>query len=258
MAAFPVEAWNNYFHIGSSSQAPNVSDTALIAWLGKQDSSLGSGPHTNSGSPNYIFSSTKGMRFNAGTATGTIREVGLSSSALNQDMAIRTLVSPAIPKAIDQVLDVYYKFNITPPIIDFTGQVVIDSLTYDYTGRGMELDGTSLNAFSLFTPSPTAAFHDAYDGNIGAITAKPSGTIDDSSIPPVVTNTGAGFIDWTIKFGLDDAIFGGGIRSVSSVLQFGSLWGVQIQFDNASDGSAIPKDDTEVINFDLRMSWVRS
>jgi hypothetical protein len=242
--------WAEYMHVGSGNTAPDVSDTALQTWMAVGANTGPADVNANSGSPNYIISTIRARRWIAGVATGTIREVGVSSANTNTDMVVRALVSPVIVKAADQALDVYYKFSIWPSLIDVTGSI---GGLGSYTLRAKEVDDTfAPRAFNPLAPDSSPNAHVAWSGAIGSVTGSPTGSNDSSTsgLSPVIYDQGAGYTDYYVYWDLADGNFGG-INSVSSQnLTLSTAGGCQIGF-----GSTIAKDATKIFQLNLRQAW---
>ena len=249
--------WATRFNIGSSSTPPSVTDTALLAFLGVNNTSFTDNV-TNLGADDYQGQATRTRRFNAGNGTGTIREIGVSESTNNTNLSIRTLVTPEITKADAQILDASYRYTAWPSLIDGTGIVNIFGDDYDYTVRmGNVQDLTTV--FNQYIPNASAGLHTVYDGDIGSVTGIPTGDSSNAS-SLTITGQGSGFCNYTVGFGVDNGNVAGGIRSIASRIALGVSAGtaprIQVEFRNRGEGtgaldSTIPKNNTREISFDL-------
>ena len=187
--------WAAEIAVGSSATAPSVLDTSLGAWMAQGFAGYDS--NNTPTAPDYALQTTIVQRFNAGTATGTIREVGLSDSghADNANLSTRALVSPEVVKNADQVLDVYYRVWRYPDIVDRTGTVNIEGVNYDYIVRGMSFgDNQAPGNFGTHTTTNrigmrTDTANLACTGEIGSLTdGAPTGASNPWS------NLGAGWL----------------------------------------------------------------
>jgi hypothetical protein len=250
------------FHIGDSSTAVNVTQTALLGWLAQSGTAAASDVNATSGSPNYILDTIRAKRFDAGVGTGTVREFGAGYSSSNVNLTVRSLVSPEFVKASDQILDVYYRFYVYPDLTDATGQITITEdgtpVTYDYTSRGSELDSvTAIAAMQTMRPFASANSHQAYSGNISTITGSPAGTPYSCEAAPTVDTYGQGYCDYHCIWNVNQGNTGSGIRSVKSGFYQASSLGAQVQYSNASGGATIPKDNTKKLTLNFRRTWAR-
>lgn len=250
------------FHIGNSSTATDVTQTALLGWLAQSSTEAASDVSASSGSPNYILDTIRARRFDAGVGTGTVREFGAGYSSSNANLTVRSLVSPEFVKASDQILDVYYRFYVYPDITDATGQITITEdgtpVTYDYTSRGSELDSTTaIAAMQTTRPFASANAHQASSGNIGTILGIPAGTPYSCEAAPTLDTFGQGYIDYHCIWNVNQGNTGSGIRSVRSQFYQASGIGAQIEYSNASDSSTIPKDNTKKLTLNFRRTWAR-
>jgi hypothetical protein len=201
-------------------------------------------------------SQTYGRRFNAGVATGTIREIGIDGGSGN--LNVRALVSPDIVKASDQVLDIWYRFNVYPDLTDTTGTVTIDSISYDYTCRHGYVIYCK-NVMTQFRANLVSYLGLVSNGTIGAYTGDITGTTSGSS-SQVGTGNGSGYYDWYSYWGLDNGNVGGA-SAARSRLNIGqdisSNMTVQTSLAATVGGAAVPKDNTKTLRLDWRLTWAR-
>ena len=255
-------AWANDFHVGSSNTPPSVTDTALFAWLGVDNANI-TDSKINLGSPDYQGQTTRGRRFNAGNATGTLREIGINHLTSNTAMSIRALITPEITKSAEQILDAFYRFTAWPSLIDGTGIVNIFGDDYDYTVRMGNVQLLT-SMFDSYRPAGPTSHHQAYNGVIGSTTELPSGDSANASAVNI-TNQAAGVCDYTVEYNIDSGNVAGGIRSIASRIVGGDNVdrpSIQVEFSNRGEGvgvlgSPIPKNNTREISFDLGITWSR-
>lgn len=251
-----------YFFLGDDSTPPATNQTALLGHLGNTQTSVGTEINSDPTGPLYEFSTIRGRRFNAGVATGTIREFGVGDSAAqsNNDMLVRTLVEPEITKAADQVLDVYYEFICYPDLTDTVGQTTINGELYDYTLRvGNCIDFKyAMTNYIWSTGNTMLAYPDP--SVLGAITGFPT----EASVNCQANGSNAydapNGVMGTWLIGLDNGNIAGGIRCTAHAMNFGSLFDrpwVQIRWSRNSDNATISKDNTQTLQFKLRMAWDR-
>ena len=258
----------SYAAIGFNGTATDVSQTGLLSWQGDNNSYVGSDNPTFSGGPAYSHSNERGYRFNAGNATGLIQEMSIAASTNNNNVWSRHVISPGINKTVDNVLDVYYRSTIYPPLGDSVGQVTLGGVVYDTLSRAADLDQVAVNsAFggpSQWNPGWGSSGFRVYDGNIGAtITDVPTGnTTTDVGTKGNATYTAPNlYRDATVDGGLDDANIVGPPGGIRSILWPFSGFQVQCQFTAAvgepTAGGPIPKDATNIYGLVCRQSWGR-
>lgn len=260
-------SWSNYCHVGSNNTAPATSQTALFSWLGRSDtSSITEDGGTPTG-PNYEVTGYRKYRFNAGTATGTIREAGMGVNTSNSNLTTRILISPEMVKSAVQVLDIYYRITIYPDLTTtVTNNVNVSEdgtpVYYDVTSRSGRLGQYGCSAFGWFGHAQST-WTRVYDGAIGAITGQASGNNAGQwpnffnptygSITPI---TDGCYLDCTWHGGLDVGNLAAGIRSV--MVRYDQNFDHQFQFDAvATPGRLIPKDETKEIDLTFRITWHR-
>lgn len=251
--------WANasqYFFIGDNNTAPSFTDTALFGFLASTITNVG-GSNSNLGLPNYEWTSIKGRRFNAGQGTGTIREVGigLSNAQSNNTMVVRSLVTPEVTKAADQVLDVYYRFTVFPDLTDNSGQITIDGELYDWTTRVGQINQAT-QAYLDFK-FETYFYSALYSGSsLGTITQLPTGTVD---YPGAISNvyfdpngvTGTQYVG----LGSGNTVGAAGINGALAYFFYPA--GIQAHFSRVSDGAGIFKDNTQTLTLTWRCTWSR-
>jgi hypothetical protein len=261
------DGFGYYARLGSSSQAPAVTDTGCIALLGNMDSVRGnSNLVVNSSTIPYEVSQTVGHRFNAGTATGTIREMTVQgASSGNTNATSRFLVTPEINKTVDQILDTFWRFSFeryNGDIITTGVDVTEDgaSVLYDVITRGV--------GYGSINPSTVYRQFGIYQNSWACVTASALGaTVNDTvsgvtcsgiglSYPGGVTQAGdTAYRDVSIFMQLDEGNVGG-IRTVR--MRHDHNYDVGHQFTDQLTGTTkIPKDNTKELSLTFRTTWAR-
>ena len=264
MGATSTDNWRNYCHVGSGTSTPDPTDTALDTFMGSSNSRSGGAFTRQTADPWGIFEQQV-YRFNAGNATGTIREAGISWNTVTGSLFSRFLVTPAIVKNADQVLDIYWEFRMYrqgSDIINTNVDIPEDgiSVLYNTITRGSNYNsinpGTAFRQFGAYQGS----WNFAFSGPIGSITGSPSGTSDSSyglSYPgSVVPITDGAYRDVTWSAPLTEANVGG-IRCTRH--RHDHNYDVQIQYTDVATGTRlIPKDNTNILDLSLRTTWKRA
>lgn len=254
-----------YMNIGFGTSTPSVTDTTLGNWQARVSASVAG--IISPTAPDYALSMQRAGRFNPGVATGTVSEMGLSTSNLDNptNLGVRALLSPAIAKGVDNYLDVYHRLWMYPPLTDSTGQFLIDGELFDVTIRPFRIAGShySENIYGNWTctgssigtygyPSPLIAIDATaltYDG--GSQNSFPDGINKVSS-----GGSGPWWNEVEVNLDLTKANFANGIANTS--------WGVehhtcnlQMHFARVSDGLGVPKLNTQTFRMRLRTSATR-
>lgn len=252
---FPV---NQTGMIGSDATAVDVTDTAMGALLA-YTAGVGTVNSAISG-PNYERFSTWQYRFNAGVGTGTIREVGIGPHINGTELTCHQNVSPAVTKAADQVLDLYYRVTLYPDTGDDTGTVVLDGITYDTTTRASRIDNTGSENYRcagvVAHGSTLSGYNAAYDGAIGAITSYPAGSSNSDlrTHSTLAYSPNSKYRDMQYFVDLDGFNLGAGIRCATF---HGWPCGMQTSFSAQGSGNTIPKNNTKVLTLGWRVTWDR-
>ncbi len=244
--------------IGSDNAATQPADVSLGALLAGPDQSTLSNS-ANNGGPGYDFYSIMYERFVAGDGTGTIEEIGMFHSTSTTGLCCRAVITPIV-KGAANVLDMWYRCNCTPYILDKTGSVLIDGVNYDWTLRPYDVD--------LWT----RAWNGAGWGNSASATADPLHTnIWDSRGTGDIMNIHTGTIDfsgkksdWSTTAYLDECNFTlpDGIKTAYCRTDFGAQVGTEgglgvgfVATDGPNIGGGVPKDDTMYFTVQWNLTW---
>lgn len=260
-----AERIQNYGIIGDSDIAINDTQTAL----GNQTQATTSGANTSDSNyatgPLWALDHTKVHYFAAGTAT-TVKEFAVCGFQQQLDIYNRHLVSPWIPKSIDNILYMYMKHIVYPNLIDNTViGTTIAGETFDVICRAMDVDRAIYNgsaeSMTITTLGTGSSYQRHYPGDIGAITDIPAGSGEtnySTSSGAQAYGTGNHYRDWDFYAAINRANVPGGFLRSMMVPYTGSP--MQIQFNATSGpdiGKGIPKDDTKELNWTLRLNWDR-
>lgn len=259
-----------YAQVGTGNTPPATTQTSLQSYL----AGGGSGsPYptsiVNVGSPTYAAVWTWALQFAQGAVVGTISEVGVgweqtSGSNLFSRELIRDGGGNPITLSLtsfDQ-LTVYYELTVTPTVTDYTGSVVLDSITYNYTSR------------LLSASSFAAAVGAAIGQRLGAFQSFDTYTYANAALVPITDNSPTGdfisagsvtsanvlsyipgsyYNDTTLFWDVDKANDPAGITGIVPNNGFGNAVRYQIIF-----GTPIPKTNTKTLSLTIRGSWSRA
>jgi len=257
-----------YGHIGSSSTPAAVTDTTLGSELARSNSSDPNFYYQDpipAGPPDYYNYKTQYFRFNAGVGTGTVREVGCGTTP-DTLIDVRHVLGTPIVKAAQNVLDVYYRYSAYPDLTDDVGQVTLDGVLYDYTGRAADVglssyqleDGRSAGPVSY--PSDIGTYRYFTDGMaLGSITGLPTGGTPSIGLAYLTKSTSTyvasnHYLDFSWFIDLDGANDPSGFRGLVTPLWLNYI---QYIFSANSGGGTIPKTNTKTLSFTWRVSWSR-
>lgn len=254
--------------LGSSGSTPVVSDTTMTNILGisTTQQSYGAGSSNTTTLP-YYTSRYWTYRFIEGEATGNINQVAMAYGTVNtttntySGLFSLALVKDSngtpitITKLADEVLDVTYTLRIYVPELDVTGVTDISGVDYNYTVRASQ--AASWDPGYSF---PHVYYATAYTGEIGSLTSSPSGSQSNPSSSTMSSYVAGSFTrDIAVLWDLNEGNIGG-IRSVYLNLGRGGYSqsvGFQVEYSNAIDGTAIPKDATKRLTLNYRLTWGR-
>lgn len=257
----------DYVQVGTGSTAPANTDSALANWLAgtRRISGGGTGPTVTAsygGNPTYHTETTYTWEFDQGAAAGNLSEIGVgwasSGSLFSRALIVDGSNNPTtITVQAIEFLTVTYKLRMYPPTADVTGTITLDGADYDYIIRPAYAGGSTWASQGRRAYASAAANYAAsYTGDIGAMTAGPSGTTS-GALYAAADAYSAGSYKRTIGFdaGINTWNLAGGIRSVAFYpAGYGNenQMGWQCQFD-----PKIPKDNTKELSLTFDVSWAR-
>jgi hypothetical protein len=198
------------------------------------------------------------FRFNAGTATGNLSEVGVG---WNTGLFSRALIkdSNGDPTTItvlsNEYLDVTYELRLYPPLDDATFNVTISGTEYACVLRASDV--TSISYWPPVVGQQAQVYNTAglqiiaYNGDISAITARPSGVSATGFTPTgnaYSNNSLEATGSWQLP--LDSGNLSGGIKSIFFPTNHGAY---QVSFT-----PPLPKDNTKTLTLNAKVSWARA
>jgi hypothetical protein len=250
----------NNCQVGSGSNTPAFTDTALQAFITSTASTTSRVASTLSTSPYYAQHAVV-FRFAEGTAAGNLTEVGVGWSSTDGSLFSRALIldgggSPTtITILSDETLDVSYALRFYPKLIDDIGTTVFTGNiggSYDWIFRASEV-GTDKwdmelgSNLSMGYKSPLTLCR----GDIGPITGEPTLLTESISSTFLALTYVNSSLErkFSVSAGLTAGNLTGGIRSFVCNLGIGKF---QLQFD-----PAIPKTSSDLLEFVIKHSWGR-
>jgi hypothetical protein len=255
-----------YCRVGSGNTAPANTDTALVSQVAASNTVQGAAvTGVNRSGAFYSFRRST-IRFTAGTATGTLAEVGVSAT-VSGSLFSRALIldgggSPTtITVLADEVLDVTYELRVYPTLTDATGTVTIAGVTYDWTARPL-IPASYDNKWTTGIGteiSPRISVGNEFDGpsvaaTLPAQTSAMSGPVAAGIITRLAYSTGSYQRSFRFDLDLNDGNVAGGIgaffaSSESAAQMFGAwAWGLSPK---------LPKTSAYKATFTVRMTWGR-
>lgn len=261
--------WMRYCQVGSGNTAPNVLDTALANRIAGSDTQQASINGAQAEEPYFCWRRTT-IRFAEGVAAGNLSEVGMgwasSGSLFSRALILDSEGDPTtITVAADEILDVTYEFRFYPRLTDVTGSVTLTGNiggTYDYVMRAASVTssngstgwyiGASGESMARAYALPGTA---VYNGDIGLITGRPSGTNTyASSITASPYSAGSLEREFTAAWGPNDGNLSGGIRSFTVKMGIGTF---QFRVGLQGTDAAIPKTSDDELSLKFVHSWGR-
>ncbi len=259
----PVQS---FCRVGSGNTAPAFTDTALVSQVAVSSTVQSDTSGVDRTGAFYGWR-RRTIRFAAGTAAGTLAEVGVSATNAGP-LFSRALIldgggnPTTITVLSDEVLDVTYELRIYPAMADATGTVVIAGVTYTWTARplnnatydsrwggqylgcGVGFNTTSGNV-SVYGPLVMAT--------IPAQGSTPTSPVNGTSMNPQPYTAGSYQRSFRMDFDLNDGNVAGGIGAyfaASETNQTGGAWAWGIS-------PKLPKTNSFKATFTVRMTWGR-
>ena len=251
-------SWFTSMSIGSDGGATNPANPTLGNYLATNFNSIAPAATAgNDGSPNYTAWAIRVHRFEAGEGTGTVQEMGIGSAG-GSNLYARHVVTPAIPKAANQILDVYYKIIFWPSLTPVLGTALIKGVNYDTKTSFYDVDATD-GRYTQYLINNSTTDGRQYTGVEAGITDnQPSGTFVIGATPSNGAG-GSGFRDVEYFCSVDQGVTTTGfIRTF--IGRTNILHKFQTQFtatDGPSIGEGIPKDLTQQLTLNWQLTWAR-
>lgn len=252
-------------YVGTGTATPNFTDTTLTTFLASNNSSTGaSSPMSGwtyvaaSGPTPAYWTSTGSWTFPAGSATGTLAEVGIGgwiSTSPNYILQSHALIvdSGGSPTTITvlstEALTLTYTLNLYWDVTTHTGTISISGTTYSTSWLPQSINnpagspGNNAIGISLRLTG--------YNGSLGTALSNPTGangTNNDTGSVGTYT-IGNYFADVTYTCGINYLNFSGGITVLTISSNYHKF---QIGFS-----PAIPKDNTKSFTFVNRIAVAR-
>lgn len=246
-----------YCFVGTGNTTPAFTDSTLVAFLAQNNSTTSASLTYVSDSDGDYWRYLRTYRFNAGTATGNIAEVG--TGRRNDLLFSRALIldSGGLPTTItvlaDEYLDVTYEFRNYLDLTDKSAVATISGVAYTVDYRPSNI-GTAPQIFYPIAGQPSGAgLVRVYSTNtLGTTGGVPTpGSPSEADLGPIVGSYIADsyYVDFTGNFGLTAGNFVGGIGAIEME---SSQCHYQFKFT-----PKIPKDATKVMSITFRISWAR-
>lgn len=254
--------WLSACQVGSGTTTPNVNDSALASRIAGSNLVVATASGAQSSLPYYAWRRNT-YRFAQGVATGNIGEVGVGWATTGSLFSrARVLDSGGNPTTIsvqaDETLDVTYEFRYYPKTTDDTGTVTLTGNiggVYGWVMRASNVttDWQIAQGGTTQGSAATAVFR---TGEIGAVTASPSGTLSGAiAVSTSAYSTGSYERAFTVTAGLGEANLVGGIRSLFiSPMGLGAF---QFRFGLQGTDATIPKTNQDVLSIIVKHSWAR-
>ena len=254
-----ADDWMGYCQVGSGNSTPVVTNSALVARVAGSSVNAGESRAAQPSAP-YYYSVTRTFRFAVGVATGNLAEVGVgwaaTGSLFSRALILDTAGDPTtITVLADEVLDVTYQFRCYPPLTDTGGTVTLAGASYAWTGRASKVATYSSDEGWSGPEAATVkggngSIQSSFDGTIGTITGKPSGTGQAGVTASNLAYSAGSFSrEGTLTFELTQGNFAGGL---GAILYRQGMGCYQIGFT-----PKIPKDGTKVLALTVRTTWAR-
>ena len=258
-----------YASIGTGNSTPVATQITLDTPVAYSAINYNTDTVTYAGSPSYAVTHTMPYTFAQGAVVGNMAEVGIGSTNTTGSLFSRALIldtnsnpTTITLTSLDQ-LTIYYKLTINPPIVDGTGTVVLNSITYNYTTRLLaagtfcsSINSSGGGAFSYPYSNATSNGASTYAAGaaLAAITAASptgttSGTYTDPTTATYVANSFSrtAIVTWTPTQGIET----GGIQAIKLIFNNVTV-NFQIVFDKP-----IPKLNTTTLTLNFVFSWSR-
>lgn len=248
----------SHARVGSGDTPPVASNVNMEAQIAATATTAAADASGNASDAPYYGWYRRTWRFAAGTAAGTIREVGVGWGAGANTLFSRALVTNTVGVPIsltvlaDEVLDVTYELRLYAPTADVAFTFDMSGVTYNCVVRPSLVTSAQWQPRHVFGVASTAIDMAPYSGAINPlVTGRPSGTNTNGSSIAGVYAAGSFSRGYVASFALNAANFGpGGIRSC--LVESYYIGTFQCSFD-----PPIYKDANKVLSLDFTYTIAR-
>ncbi len=262
LASGSVDSSSDYCRVGTGTTTPAAGQTDLVSRFGGGTGTITSQSVSNSGAAPWYWDLEREYEFSAGSVDGAaLTEVGFFENS-GGDMFSRSLIKDGggTPTTITltalEVLYVTYVARVNVPNSDTTGTFTINSDTYNYTCRAANASEAAVWSPEVSTIFYTDVIRSYETQTLGAITSEPSGTKGTG------TDSQASYVADSFErvgsftMGRDDSNFTLGIGAFS-IGRTSNTPSFQFSVDKVSDGTRIPKDNTNTLSMvsAFKISW---
>lgn len=259
--------------VGTGTSASSVLDTQMGAFKAR-DSGGGGVTRTRETSSPYWSQMETSSRFNAGTATGNLTEVGIgwdsgdgaiasAHRVWSRELIVDGAGNPtSLTILSDEYLDVFYTVRWYPMLDDVTGSVTLDGVSYGYTARSALVTSAGfaggyssqnigrLSSCLAYARKPTLSLG-AVTGNLtGGEIAGGEGTISNSAYVPSSLEKAA-----VVTWGLSAGNHANGIRGIR--LTYTSQYSHLNQYYQILFDKDIPKTASKILSLGFKFNWGR-
>lgn len=252
-----------YCQVGTSSTTPTQSDTQCISPLGPR---IGTGTleaQGNAGAATYYCYRRVKYSYAIGNVVGNVAEVCIHVSSTGPDAVSRALVKDTFgvpttfPVLITEQLYVIYEIRSYPNLVDTTGSIVLNSISYDYTIRSCNVTGLS----SLVTTNNGAAVPtnssqcEASDSNtLQPVTSEPGGArANPDALNTTAYSNGTFYKDKEFVWNPPTAVFGTGMGSILIRTYTAPAFQFALYFTSGK----VPKLNTQTLKLKFRFAVTR-
>lgn len=243
--------------VGTGNTTPAFSDSQLVAFLAQDNGAVTSSTVYVNDSDGHYWRHLRTYRFNAGTATGNIAEVGIGRR--NDLLFSRALIldGGGLPTTItvlaDEYLDVTYEFRNYIDPNTYSVVATISGVPYDVDYLPSDVDNAPNIMYPIAgSPSGSGIMRVYPTDVLGTLTGVPtpnSPAEADLGLTIGSYISGSYYVDLTGDYTLSQANFTGGIGSMQI-----ECMQAKYQFNFSPK---IPKDATKVLSLTVRLSWAR-
>ena len=257
-----------YASVGTGTATPVSTQTSLVAPVGYSAAGVFVSI-VNGTAPTYTTLQTFSYTFAQGAILGNMSEVGIGSSITGGNLFSRALIVDGAGNpttitltSIDQLI-VYYRLAASPPLIDYTGSISLNSINYNYTTRLLGAANFTMQ-YTFTTPAYFSKIYSVTFYGAGAALAPitsstPTGTASGTN-PNVDTNTNTStyitdtfYNDWIVNCTPAQGNSTGGVQAIA--ISGGGPFQA-IRFQTVFD-TPIPKTNTTSLSLTFRYSWSR-
>ena len=261
-------SWLGWCMVGTNNTAPLATHTKLLGKVAETNTLVDSNRGQEGSAPYFGWYDTT-HRFGVGDGQGgeNISEASIGWASGSGDVAISralvidpdTQVTTSVTPLADELLDVSWRFEYYPPLVDVEDSITLNGVNYDTVCRAASVTGSAWSDHIgqlIEDDCSSTSDYKAWDGSLGAITSTPGGSgANLSNINEVYTE---GYQNNSYEVVIVASVgptawnLGSHMRCLTALTKAGQY---QMSFDSNPGNNPVPKTTDETMIMKWILGW---